>query len=332
MARARKPGAMAPGGRTRSRLYWALAVVLLAAVVAAALRFSETREFVRLAKDAEPAWLILAVAGQAGTYWAQGEVFRRVARAGGARLRPATVYELALAKLFVDQAVPSAGVSGTAMLARSFEQIGLPRAVAAAAVAINLATYYAGYVLALAVALVIAALEGRSSAIVILVFALFVLISAALSASVLALSGRGSRAMPAVVARIRPLRDVLAFLRDADPRLARRPRTLLEALACQLAIVVLDAATMWVLIRSLGAVASPGGVFASFMISSLFRTIGIVPGGLGTFEASSVLTLKMIGVTLPVALAATLLFRGLSFWLPMLPGLWFSRRAVRKAR
>lgn len=31
---------------------------------------------------------------------------------------------------------------------------------------------------------------------------------------------------------------------------------------------------------------------------------------------------------IPVALAATLLFRGLSFWLPMPPGLWLARRAV----
>jgi Mg2+-importing ATPase len=98
----------------------------------------------------------------------------------------------------------------------------------------------------------------------------------------------------------------------------------------QLAIVLLDAATVWVLIRSLGEVASPTGVFASFMISTLLRTIGIVPGGLGTFEAASVVTLKLAGVPVGVALVATLLFRGLSFWLPMVPGLVFSRGA-RKA-
>jgi len=62
------------------------------------------------------------------------------------------------------------------------------------------------------------------------------------------------------------------------------------------------------------------------MISTMFRLVGVLPGGLGTFEASSVLTLKMIGVDVPVALSATLLYRGLSFWLPLVPGLWFSRR------
>ena len=102
-------------------------------------------------------------------------------------------------------------------------------------------------------------------------------------------------------------------------------------MAWQTAIFLLDAATIWVLIRSLGATASAGAVFASFMISSVFRTVGIVPGGLGIFEATSVLTLNMMGVAIPIGLAATLLFRGLSFWLPMLPGLWITRRITAGA-
>jgi Mg2+-importing ATPase len=92
--------------------------------------------------------------------------------------------------------------------------------------------------------------------------------------------------------------------------------------------VLLDAATFWVLLRALGVTASVGGVFVSFMIASLFRTMGIVPGGLGTFEATSVLMLRMVGIDVAVALSATLLFRGLSFWLPMLPGYWCSHRLL----
>jgi P-type Mg2+ transporter len=65
------------------------------------------------------------------------------------------------------------------------------------------------------------------------------------------------------------------------------------------------------------------------MIASLVRSMGFVPGGIGTFEAGSVITLRMTGARLSVALAATLMFRALTFWLPMLPGLWYSRRLVR---
>jgi Mg2+-importing ATPase len=62
------------------------------------------------------------------------------------------------------------------------------------------------------------------------------------------------------------------------------------------------------------------------MLASVLRSIGIVPGGLGAFEAALVVTLHWAGVDVAVALSATLLFRGLTFWLPMLPGLWLARR------
>jgi Mg2+-importing ATPase len=119
---------------------------------------------------------------------------------------------------------------------------------------------------------------------------------------------------------------VLESVQASDAKLTRDPRILLRATALQAGIVLLDAATMWVLLRSLGAASSPSGVFASFMISTLARTIGFVPGGLGVFEATSIVTLKMAGVGVAEALSATILFRGLSFWLPMLPGFWLSRR------
>ena len=38
------------------------------------------------------------------------------------------------------------------------------------------------------------------------------------------------------------------------------------------------------------------------MISSVFRTVGIVPGGLGIFEATSVWILNMMGVSIPTGL------------------------------
>jgi Mg2+-importing ATPase len=53
-----------------------------------------------------------------------------------------------------------------------------------------------------------------------------------------------------------------------------------------------------------------------------------VPAGLGAFEAASIFTLHAAGIEVPVALAATLLFRGFTFWLPMLPGLWLARQEL----
>ena len=80
---------------------------------------------------------------------------------------------------------------------------------------------------------------------------------------------------------------------------------------------------------ALGLAVNPAPVFASFMLSTPPRTLGVVPGGLGVFEAVSVTTLTLFGVPVAAGLAATLLFRVFTFWLPMAPGLILARRAAR---
>jgi uncharacterized membrane protein YbhN (UPF0104 family) len=66
------------------------------------------------------------------------------------------------------------------------------------------------------------------------------------------------------------------------------------------------------------------------MIANIVRTISFIPGGLGTFEATAVLMLKMGGVSVAVGLSTALLFRGPTFFLRMAPGLWFSRRLTKR--
>jgi uncharacterized protein (TIRG00374 family) len=305
---------------------WIFGLAMLAAVIIAALHFSEERELVRIAEQAQPWWLTIAIVLQAGTYLAQGETWRVVTRAARVAVSSSVAFKLSLAKLFIDQALPSAGISGTVVVARALEQRGVSRAVVMASVVVDSVSYYGACVLTLALALLITVVGGHASPLILAAALFFVIFSVLLTTAALVLSGRKG-AGPKWLRRIPLLKTVLSLLAEADPTLARSLRLILKSGLFQLAIVLLDATTVWILILSLGEVASPTGVFASFIISTLLRTISIVPGGLGIFEAASVVTLKLAGVAVPVALAATLLFRGLSFWLPMAPGLVFSRQA-----
>jgi Mg2+-importing ATPase len=112
---------------------WTLGAALLAAVIVAAVRFSEARAFVGLLEQVNPSWLLLAVALQLGTYVAQGSVWRRVAGAAGYHVSRWTAFELGLAKLFADQALPSAGLSSGVLIAKSLERRKVPRAAVKAA-------------------------------------------------------------------------------------------------------------------------------------------------------------------------------------------------------
>lgn len=310
---------------------WVLGAALLAAVVAGALHFSEERAFIRLIEHAEPLWLIVAVVLQAATYVAQGAIWRHVADACGFRLSRKTAFELSLAKLFADQAIPPAGLSSSVLIAMALERRGLPSPAVRASVLINIASYHLAYAMALGAALAIVASRGHAHIVMAITAVLFLAFCLGLGAAVLVCAGRRSRPCARLLGHLPAGRRTLDYLAEADGRIVRSSRLMADTVGWQLLIVLLDAATLWILIAALGERASVTGVFASFMIASLFRTVGIVPGGLGTFEVSSVVMLRMMGVDVATALSGTLLFRGLSFWLPMLPGYWFSRRAIAPA-
>ena len=146
--------------RTWSRLQWVLGVATLAVVVLAARHFAEAEQYARLVARAEPWWLALAVVFQSGTYLAQGQVFRCVARSGRFPLSLATACRVGFIKLYVDQAVPSGGLSGTIALDRALRQQGMPRALIASGIVIDLASYYAAYAFCLVLALALSAARG----------------------------------------------------------------------------------------------------------------------------------------------------------------------------
>jgi glycosyltransferase 2 family protein len=64
----------------------------------------------------------------------------------------------------------------------------------------------------------------------------------------------------------------------------------------------------------------------SFILASVVATLSPIPLGLGSFEGTCTGLLHLTGGRLEASLAATLILRGLTLWLPMLPGLWLIRR------
>jgi len=301
-------------------------------VLATALHLSDSREFVVLAERGAPWWLALAVILQGATYVAQGQIWRDVAHAADARLTASAAFELSLAKLFADQALPSAGISGSLLVARALRARGLGERAVNAAVLLNIASYHVAYVIALAIALAILVARGHANATIVIASILFVLFAVGMTAATTLLPGRAESHISRRLQQFGAARRLLEFINAADPSLVRRTSLLRSTTLLQVAIVACDASTMWSLMQSIGVSTPMEAVFASFMVSSLVRTLGVVPGGLGTFEATSVLMLTVTGASVAQALSATLLFRGLSFWLPMIPGLWASRRIVASRR
>ena len=121
------------------------------------------------------------------------------------------------------------------------------------------------------------------------------------------------------------------MLGEAPGHLLRDGALLSQTMIFQASIFLLDAATLWAMLRAVGQNISFLAAFPSFVVASMVATFGLVPLGLGTFEATCVAMLRTLGVPLEAALTATLLLRGFTLWLPMLPGLLLARREFKSS-
>jgi len=313
----------------RGALPWAFGFLILCALIAFVLHVGTIARFVDLARQARPEWLAAAFCAQAATYMSCALVWRQVLR-HAAHPRPLRMLlPLAVAKLFADQAVPSGGASGTVLVVAGLQRQGVPLSLAMGTLLVGLVSFYAAY---LAVALVsvgiLWGLHKLDVAILALVTA-FAAIAVIFPGAAIWLTRRIDRiTLPRWATRLRWVRILQKALAEAPLDLLRNPLLMAEAVALQLSIILLDAATLWIAFRALGEPVTLWRALVSFVMASVAADVAPVPLGLGTFESASVAMLDLLGVGIEIALAATLLLRGFTFWLPMLPGLWLARREI----
>ena len=317
-----------PGAR-RPWLAWLSGILLLVGVGIVIARRGEELRFADLLKHAHPSWLLVAVLLQIGTYACAAGAWQRVLMRQHIQTSLWQLIPLGLAKLFMDQMVPSAGLSGTLLVVRALKRRGVPDGASVSAVVVGLLGFHLAYGLALVTALVLLAVSGDLSRRMLSLAILATFLIGAMIVTLIWLS-RGRRGpVRDLLMRIPGLKGFLQQLRDAPKGALHDKALLAETTALQFGIFLLDAATLGVCLAALGATASPTGLFAALVIASLVATITIIPSGLGTFDATMLGMLHLVGVSITHAVGAVLLFRGFTLMLPLLPGLWLARRELK---
>jgi uncharacterized protein (TIRG00374 family) len=84
-------------------------------------------------------------------------------------------------------------------------------------------------------------------------------------------------------------------------------------------------------ILALGVHAPLSAGYVAFMFASIAVILGPIPMGLGSFEAVSIAMLRLFGIPFEAALSATLLFRGFTLWVPLVPGGILLRKEMKSA-
>jgi uncharacterized protein (TIRG00374 family) len=303
-------------------------LLFLATVVLVVWHHGDARRFAALAKDARPAWLAVAAALELATYACAGGVWWIGLRRADKPQPLALLFRLAIAKLFTDQVLPSGGITGTLLLVRSLVRRGTPRGLAAAAFVVNLIGFYTAFITCAVLAWLVLWLKNLGNDVLLALIGGLVILSLAIPGFALVLLRRGSTRVHRWASRSSSVRALLGAFAEAPRDKIKDPTLLAGAYMLQLLNIFLDAATLWVMLRAVGVDAPLTVAFAGFVFAMIAEVVGFAPGGLGTFEGTSVGVLHIQGVGVEPALAATLLFRGFTFWLPMIPGFLLSRREL----
>jgi uncharacterized protein (TIRG00374 family) len=311
---------------------WLLALLLVAGVVVALLHWGDVKKFAGLVAHAQPLWLLAAAAAQLLTYVALALQWTRVLRAGNCRAPFGKLLGLTVAKHFADQMVPTAGMSGNVVVVDRLQAIGASRAVALATLIMTIVAYYASYAVVSLVALVLLWVHGHTSWVILGLIAASLGLSAAIPALALWLQRKGAKAIPRWLRRIRTVCELFEMIREAPTGLVRNWRIVGELALLNGAVFALDGLTMQLCLFALGTDVPFSAAFTAFIMASIVVTLGPIPMGLGSFEAVSIAMLRAMGVPFEAALSATLLFRGYTLWVPLIPGMFAARKQLRKTR
>jgi glycosyltransferase 2 family protein len=311
---------------------WLLAVLLIAAVVVAVIHWGDVKKFAELVAHARPLWLLAAVGAQVLTYVALALEWKLVLREGKGRSAFNKLLGLTVAKHFADQMVPTAGMSGNVVVVDRLQAIGASRGVAVAALILTIIAYYGAYGVAALVALVLIWLRGNTSWVIIGLISASLGLSTAVPALALWLQKKGAQAIPAWLRRIRPVCELFEMIKDAPTTLVRDLSLVAQLTALNGAVFALDGWTMQLSLFSLGIDAPFDAAFVAFIMASIVVTLGPIPMGLGSFEAVSIGMLRAMDVPFEAALSATLLFRGFTLWIPLIPGMFAARKQLRRKR
>ncbi|GAA2021793.1 hypothetical protein GCM10009839_18670 [Catenulispora yoronensis] len=130
-----------------------------------------------------------------------------------------------------------------------------------------------------------------------------------------------------VMKRVRPL------ITDVWPevlQVARSPRKLVQAVGGALALPLAASVCLWASVNAVsGSDVGLAAMGVAYLVAKALGSLVPTPGGIGGIEAALTAGLTAAGIPSAVAATAVIVFRLLTWWLPVIPG-WFAFTTLQR--
>lgn len=292
----------------QSRGRWLLLLFFLLLLYVVAPRIGNFSDSLKSIQDSRLEYVVLALASVVATFFLAAGIYQCLAVK---RLYFRRTLTMQIANAFANRLLP-AGVGGMTLSMQYLRRAGHTIPQALAMVGINNLLGVIGHLSILMVAMLV-----TGGGILDEIEMPDIPDAAPIAAAVLAV----------IFACLLVLKRVRLYLRkfivDISAQIVtyrRHPLRLAAALMLSVGLTMAYAMAFYFCGLAVGANLGLGGMFVAFTFGLIVTTATPTPGGLGGAEAGLVAAMVIYGVDASTALACALLYRFITYWLPLLPG------------
>jgi uncharacterized membrane protein YbhN (UPF0104 family) len=274
-------------------------------------------------------WIGIGVALELLSFAGYVALFRTVFIRGESRIGWPESYEITMAGLAATRLFAAAGAGGIALTAWALRRSGMePRLVACRMVAFTVLLYvvYAGSLLIDGIGLGTGLFPGGGSFAITFLPAIVAALLLAIAGAVAALPGDVERRLERRASGSGRLAHWLARAVTVPALAASGVRTALGLIRGREVGVLgavawwgFDISVLWAMFHAFGSAPPFPVIVMAYFVGTLGNLLPL-PGGLGGVEGGMIGVFAAFGVDFNLAVLAVLSYRGISFWLPTLPG------------
>lgn len=317
--------------------------ILFLGVIVVALSFSELETILLTLQKAHLGFFLLALLIQVLWFISNGRMYQSIFHLLGVQEQVSTLSRIATAANFVNVVAPTAGAGGVALFATEAHRRGHPTGKVTVAAALFLLLDQAAFLIILSLGIIV--LIRRNDLNAGEISASLFLFGIAISyGSVLYVGYRSAEKLGNLLAKLaRGVNRVVHLFRrdnylseerahefaheiaDGFSGLTEKPSSLLRPILWGLLNKGLLMLILTCAFLSFEVPFSAGTIIAGFSMAYLFLIVSPTPSGIGIVEGLMPIALSSLNVNWSQAVVITLIYRAVTFWVPLAVGAWAFR-------
>lgn len=292
--------------------------------------FGTVKNDIELFKQIEPTWLIVAFITQAGTYFFNAITYQVLLQK---HLKNTSVplkelFEATIVMLFLNQTIPSAGASGGTFLLSLLRKNNISTGDSIFVILANLLIHYISMVFFAILLIILTPILHFphnytsifiTGIVIYLIMGVFVTIGGERETQKFLASKIGSVSLVRKVLQKYKTSFGLNFSNEEKllKTLISNKIGTLQGITYDISFIICDILTIFALFHGLGIQSGFITVTACYILTQIITILPISPGSLLIYEGSMSFFFKQLELPLEASITVTLLYRCLSFWIPI---------------